>query len=97
MSVLVVARSSSEIPEALMNNSVLDKTILMQVPTAARWAIPGFYEFLGPSSDAVAFSVFQGYGAASLGEWYPIFQVGVVVSKRRGTNRPAMWRSIQEE
>jgi hypothetical protein len=57
----------------------------MQLPTAVWWAIPGFCEFLGLSSDAVGFSVPLGYVAASLGEWYPTFQDGVVVSKRQAS------------
>jgi len=64
---------------------ILNKTILIQAPTAARWAIPGFCEFFGPSSDAVGFSVSLGYGAASMGDWYPTFQDGTVVSKRRAS------------
>ena len=64
---------------------ILNKTMFIQSPTAARWAIPGLREFVGPSSDAAVFSVSLGYGAASLGEWYPTFQDGMVVSKRRAS------------
>jgi len=65
---------------------ILDKTISMQIPTAVQWAIPGFCKFLGPSSDAVGFSVPLGYVAASLGKWYPTFHDGVVISKRRASS-----------
>jgi hypothetical protein len=40
VSVLVVAQSSSEIPEGLMNNPVLDKVSLGKASTAARFVSP---------------------------------------------------------
>jgi hypothetical protein len=76
---------------------ILNKTIFIQVPTAARWAIPGFFEFLGPNSDAAGFFCVSGIRRRVTGSMV------ADISRRRGgletpgINRPAMWRRISEK